>query len=57
MIRGREPAWYEQIEDELPLHRIGQPEEVAPTVVFLASADGALYTGQTLGPNGGHVML
>jgi 3-oxoacyl-[acyl-carrier protein] reductase len=57
MIRGREPAWYEQIEDELPLHRIGQPDEVAPTVVFLASADGALYTGQTLGPNGGHVML
>lgn len=56
MISGREPGWYEQIEDELPLKRIGRPEEVAPTAVFLASADGALYTGQTLGPNGGHVM-
>jgi 3-oxoacyl-[acyl-carrier protein] reductase len=57
MIRGREPHWYEAIERELPLGRIGTPEEVAPTAVFLASADGALYTGQTLGPNGGHVML
>jgi 3-oxoacyl-[acyl-carrier protein] reductase len=57
MIRDREPRWYEQIEQELPLARIGEPEEVAPTAVFLASADGALYTGQTLGPNGGHVML
>jgi 3-oxoacyl-[acyl-carrier protein] reductase len=57
MIRGREPDWYEQIARDMPLARIGQPEEVAPTAVFLASADGALYTGQTLGPNGGHVML
>jgi 3-oxoacyl-[acyl-carrier protein] reductase len=57
MIRGRDPDWYEQIGRELPLARIGLPEEVAPTAVFLASADGALYTGQTLGPNGGHVML
>ena len=57
MIRGREPNWYEQIEQELPLGRIGTPEEVAPTAVFLASDDGVLYTGQTLGPNSGHVML
>lgn len=57
MIRGRESSWYEQIKQELPLGRIGEPEEVAPTAVFLASADGALYTGQTLGPNCGHVML
>lgn len=57
MIHGREPSWYEQIEQELPLGRIGTPDEVAPTAVFLASAAGALYTGQTLGPNSGHVML
>ncbi|MFN8593823.1 MAG: 3-oxoacyl-ACP reductase family protein [Thermomicrobiales bacterium] len=57
MIRGRDPDWYEAIERELPLGRIGLPEEVAPSAVFLASADGALYTGQTLGPNSGHVML
>ena len=57
MIKGRDPGWYEQIQAELPLERLGQPEEVAPTAVFLASDDGALYTGQTLGPNCGHVML
>lgn len=56
MVRHREMAWFEQIQHELPLGRVGRPEEVAPTAVFLASDDGALYTGQTLGPNSGHVM-
>jgi 3-oxoacyl-[acyl-carrier protein] reductase len=42
----------------LPLKRFGQPEEVAPTAVLLASSPGGdLYTGQTLGPNSGDVML
>lgn len=57
MIRGRDSAWFEAIQKELPLGRVGRPEEIAPSAVFLASDDGALYTGQTLGPNGGHVML
>jgi hypothetical protein len=30
---------------------------VTPTAVFLASADAEYYAGQTLGPNGGEVML
>lgn len=41
----------------LPLKRVGEPDEVAPTAVFLASAASSYYTGQTLGPNGGDVML
>jgi 3-oxoacyl-[acyl-carrier protein] reductase len=42
----------------LPLGRFGQPEEVAPTAVLLASDPGGnIYTGQTLGPNSGDVML
>jgi 3-oxoacyl-[acyl-carrier protein] reductase len=57
MTRGREPEWYRELEQELPLGRLGTPDEVAPSAVFLASESGALYTGQTLGPNGGHVML
>ena len=57
MIRNRDSAWFEDMRSQLPLGRIGTPEEVAPTAVFLASADAALYTGQTLGPNSGHVML
>jgi len=41
----------------LPLKRVGEPDEVAPTAVFLASDASSYYTGQTLGPNGGDVML
>ncbi len=41
----------------LPIQREGQPEEVAPTAVFLASDAASYYVGQTLGPNGGDVML
>ena len=41
----------------LPLRRFGSVDDVAPTAVFLASSDADYYTGQTLGPNGGEVML
>jgi NAD(P)-dependent dehydrogenase (short-subunit alcohol dehydrogenase family) len=36
-----------------PLGRWGEPEEVASTALFLASDDGAYFTGQWLSPNGG----
>jgi NAD(P)-dependent dehydrogenase (short-subunit alcohol dehydrogenase family) len=36
-----------------PLGRAGQPEEVAPCYVFLASSDSSYISGQTLHPNGG----
>jgi 3-oxoacyl-[acyl-carrier protein] reductase len=42
---------------ELPIGRFGQVDEVTPTAVLLASADGSYYVGATLGPNGGDVML
>ncbi len=38
---------------DTPLGRAGQPNEVAPAYLFLACADGAYFTGQTLHPNGG----
>jgi 3-oxoacyl-[acyl-carrier protein] reductase len=54
---GGEVSWTSERINQLPLRRIGRPEEVAGTVVLLASeVDGALYTGQTLGPNSGDVM-
>ena len=37
----------------LLMKRAGQPSEVAPCYVFLASADGSYMTGQVLNPNGG----
>ncbi len=36
-----------------PMGRAGQPSEVAPCYVFLASADASYMTGQVLHPNGG----
>jgi NAD(P)-dependent dehydrogenase (short-subunit alcohol dehydrogenase family) len=39
-----------------PMERVGQPEEVAPCYVFLASRDSSYMTGQILHPNGGEVV-
>lgn len=38
---------------DTPMGRAGQPAEVAPCYVLLASADGSYMTGQVLHPNGG----
>lgn len=48
----------EWVEKELaiPQHRLGAPEEIADSVLFLASDLSRFYTGQVLGPNGGSVM-
>jgi NAD(P)-dependent dehydrogenase (short-subunit alcohol dehydrogenase family) len=39
-----------------PLGRAGQPSEVSPCYVFLASEDSSYITGQVLHPNGGRVV-
>ena len=39
-----------------PMHRAGQPNEVAPCYVFLASEEASYITGQVLHPNGGTVV-
>jgi NAD(P)-dependent dehydrogenase (short-subunit alcohol dehydrogenase family) len=41
---------------DVPLGRAGQPDEVAPSYVFLASSDASYMTGQVLHPNGGEVI-
>ena len=41
---------------DVPLKRAGQPEEVAPSYVFLASKDSSYTTVQVLHPNGGTVV-
>jgi NAD(P)-dependent dehydrogenase (short-subunit alcohol dehydrogenase family) len=38
------------------LGRPGQPNEVAPSYVFLASEDGSYITGQIIHPNGGEIV-
>ncbi len=42
-----------EISEEIPLGRIGKPEEVAEAVYFLAGDSASYMTGQVLGVNGG----
>jgi NAD(P)-dependent dehydrogenase (short-subunit alcohol dehydrogenase family) len=41
---------------DTPMKRAGQPEEVAPAYVFLASDDGSYVAGQMIHVNGGEVV-
>jgi NAD(P)-dependent dehydrogenase (short-subunit alcohol dehydrogenase family) len=42
--------------ENTPMERAGQPNEVAPCYVFLASEDASYMTGQVLHPNGGKIV-
>jgi len=46
----------ERILHEIPLRRIGQPEDIADAIVFFASEQARWITGQLLYVGGGHVM-
>jgi NAD(P)-dependent dehydrogenase (short-subunit alcohol dehydrogenase family) len=41
---------------DVPLKRAGEPAEVAPCYLFLASSDASYMTGQILHPNGGEIV-
>ncbi|MDT8386554.1 MAG: SDR family oxidoreductase [Thiogranum sp.] len=41
---------------QVPLKRPGQPSEIAPSYVFIASQDASYMTGQILHPNGGYIV-
>lgn len=51
-----EPDEVEKFGKNVPLGRAGQPCEVAPSFVFLASEDASYITGQVIHPNGGKIM-
>jgi NAD(P)-dependent dehydrogenase (short-subunit alcohol dehydrogenase family) len=42
--------------EQAPMGRAGEPDEVAPAYIFLASLDAAYFSGQVLHPNGGTVV-
>ena len=48
-----ESDFRKQVEAQTPLGRIGQPQDIAPAAVFLASEDAAWITGETLHISGG----
>lgn len=41
---------------QVPMDRAGQPSEMAPSYVFLASQDASYITGQVIHPNGGYIV-
>jgi NAD(P)-dependent dehydrogenase (short-subunit alcohol dehydrogenase family) len=41
---------------QAPMGRVGQPSEIAPSFVFLASEDSSFMSGQVLHPNGGEII-
>jgi len=57
MLEGETEEWRSRKLAEIPIGRFGRVDEVVPTALLLASEDGSYYVGQTLGPNGGDVML
>jgi NAD(P)-dependent dehydrogenase (short-subunit alcohol dehydrogenase family) len=47
------PDIYKQTVERYPLRRIGEPDEIAGTAIFLASRAGSFVTGQTIVVDGG----
>ncbi len=45
--------FHKMVETQAPLGRIGQPDDIAPTAVYLASSDSKYMTGETLLVSGG----
>jgi 3-oxoacyl-[acyl-carrier protein] reductase len=56
MTRGLAPEQREALLKEIPLDRLGQVEDIATAVAFLASEQAAYITGTTLHVNGGMYM-
>ncbi|PTL84291.1 acetoacetyl-CoA reductase [Vitiosangium sp. GDMCC 1.1324] len=56
MVRTVNPEVLQRIIAQIPVGRLGSPEEVARTVLFLASDESGFITGSTLTVNGGHHM-
>jgi NAD(P)-dependent dehydrogenase (short-subunit alcohol dehydrogenase family) len=52
-----DPQLLEESVRDIPLGRIGEPEDIAGAVIFLSSAAGSFVTGSTILVDGGRVLL
>ncbi|HEY9018344.1 3-oxoacyl-ACP reductase FabG [Thiomicrospira sp.] len=57
MTRSLPEEQRKALTEQIPLNRLGSPEDIAKAVTFLASEGGAYITGQTINVNGGMVMV
>lgn len=53
LLAGRSPELIQRLTNEIPLGRLGQPEDIARIVSFLASAESGWVNGQVIRANGG----
>jgi NAD(P)-dependent dehydrogenase (short-subunit alcohol dehydrogenase family) len=53
---GSTPEKMENFGEDVPMGRPGQPNEVAPSFLFLACEDSSYMSGQVLHPNGGTIV-
>ena len=56
MLDGLKPEVLASYEQQIPVGRIGMPEDVAHAILFLACEESSYITGQVLHPNGGTVV-
>ncbi len=56
MTAGLSETVKEELQRQIPLQRLGNPEDIAAAVVFLASEAAGYISGQTLGVDGGMAM-
>jgi len=56
MTRGLDAAQRGHLLDGIPLGRLGDPQDVAAVVAFLASEQAGYITGETIHVNGGMYM-
>jgi acetoacetyl-CoA reductase len=56
MVKAVKEEVMKKIVEGIPVGRLGEPEEVARAVVFLAANEAAFITGETISINGGQHM-
>ena len=55
-LENMSQAWIDKELDN-PLERVGKPSEISALIRFLCGPNAGFFTGQTLSPNGGAVMI
>ncbi|AIL65533.1 3-oxoacyl-[acyl-carrier-protein] reductase FabG [Rickettsiales bacterium Ac37b] len=56
MVENIKSNVLDQIVQQIPVGRMGEPHEIARAVLFLVSDDAGFITGETISVNGGHYM-
>ncbi|MBR3576212.1 MAG: SDR family oxidoreductase, partial [Clostridia bacterium] len=56
MLSSFDESTLSELAEETPLGRLGSPEDIAETLLFLASDKADFITGQVISPNGGFVI-